>query len=156
MDSEEDYEVGYGKPPGHTRFAKGKSGNPKGRPKGSRNLRTDVREALRETVKVRINGRAQRVSAQQATIMRLREKALSGDPRALDRLLDLAGRYNNEELEETLGEALAPPQRAILDNYVERQRQKEARRAAAPNAAAEETPIKKEEDDDDDDDCWLG
>ena len=29
-----DYEVGYGKPPKHTRFKKGQSGNPKGRPKG--------------------------------------------------------------------------------------------------------------------------
>jgi hypothetical protein len=29
-----DYEVGYGKPPKHTRFRKGQSGNPGGRPRG--------------------------------------------------------------------------------------------------------------------------
>ena len=28
-----DYEVGYGRPPSHTQFKKGLSGNPKGRPK---------------------------------------------------------------------------------------------------------------------------
>jgi hypothetical protein len=28
-----DYTVGYGKPPVHTRFVKGQSGNPRGRPK---------------------------------------------------------------------------------------------------------------------------
>jgi hypothetical protein len=30
------YDVGYGKPPLHTRFRKGQSGNPKGRSKGTR------------------------------------------------------------------------------------------------------------------------
>jgi len=30
------YEVGYGKPPANSRFAKGKSGNPAGRPKGAK------------------------------------------------------------------------------------------------------------------------
>ena len=29
-----DYAVGYGKPPQHSRFKPGRSGNPKGRPKG--------------------------------------------------------------------------------------------------------------------------
>src|SRR5206468_11223471 len=29
-----DYEVGYGKPPAHTRFRRGRSGNPGGRPRG--------------------------------------------------------------------------------------------------------------------------
>src|ERR1044071_9515333 len=32
-----DYEVGYAKPPMATRFAPGRSGNPRGRPKGSKN-----------------------------------------------------------------------------------------------------------------------
>jgi hypothetical protein len=31
-DNERDYEVGYGKPPRHTRFKSGQSGNPRGRP----------------------------------------------------------------------------------------------------------------------------
>ena len=30
-DNKRDYEVGYGKPPRHTRFTKGRSGNPRGR-----------------------------------------------------------------------------------------------------------------------------
>ena len=153
MTKEKDYEVGYAKPPEHARFTKGRSGNPKGRPKGSRNLRTDVQDALRERVKVKMNGQSRRVSTQQATIMRLREKALSGEARALDRLLDLAGRYNNEELEETVTEGLTPSQQSILDNYVQRQVEKEARRAATADAAPAETTIKEEEDDDD---AWLG
>lgn len=42
------YDVGYGKPPVATRFAKGTSGNPKGRPPGSRNRRPSRNEQLLE------------------------------------------------------------------------------------------------------------
>ena len=45
-----DYDVGYGKPPRHTRFKKGQSGNPRGRPSGSKNLATVLSEALNELV----------------------------------------------------------------------------------------------------------
>ena len=47
-DDERDYEVGYGKPPRHTRFELGRSGNPQGRPGGSKNLLTLLNEALKE------------------------------------------------------------------------------------------------------------
>ena len=32
QNDETDYEVGYGKPPKHTQFKRGQSGNPNGRP----------------------------------------------------------------------------------------------------------------------------
>src|SRR5256714_12809089 len=90
------YAVGYGKPPTHTQFRAGRSGNPAGRRKGVRNLATDVRRTLRVPVKVKEGGRTRKISTQEGALMRLREKALQGDPRALDRLLELASRFNND------------------------------------------------------------
>jgi hypothetical protein len=42
-----DYQIGYGKPPGHTRFRPGVSGNPRGRPRDASAGRAD-RLALKE------------------------------------------------------------------------------------------------------------
>jgi Family of unknown function (DUF5681)/Histidine kinase-, DNA gyrase B-, and HSP90-like ATPase len=58
--------VGYGKPPRHTRFKKGQSGNLKGRPKGSQNLTTLLSEALNERVIVTENGGRRRITMRQA------------------------------------------------------------------------------------------
>src|SRR5262245_29748444 len=38
------YEIGYGKPPRHTRFQKGQSGNPRGRKRGSVNTEITLRK----------------------------------------------------------------------------------------------------------------
>jgi hypothetical protein len=92
-----DYHVGYGKPPKHTRFAQGRSGNPNGRPKGTRNFQTDVEATLKAPVRITRDGKSRKVSTQEAMLLRLREKALAGDARALDRLISLAQIYNNEE-----------------------------------------------------------
>ena len=114
----DDYEVGYGRPPKHTRFKKGQSGNPKGRPKGSRNFSTDVRETLKEPVSVTKGGKRQTVSTQQAALSRLREKALKGDARSLDRLIELARIYNEEELVEMA--KLGSTDAEVLAGYSER------------------------------------
>ena len=90
------YRIGYGKPPEHTRFRPGFSGNPRGKRKGARNLSSDVKKALQVPVKLKDRGKARKVSTQEAAIMRLREKALNGDARSLDRFLELARIFNNE------------------------------------------------------------
>jgi uncharacterized protein DUF5681 len=63
------YDVGYGKPPHHTRFQKGQSGNPGGRPRGAgtRVKQLALDEAYRE-VAIDEDGEAIRMPAIQAVI----------------------------------------------------------------------------------------
>jgi len=134
---ERDYEVGRGKPPLHSRFKPGQSGNPKGRPKGVRNFKTDVQATLEAPVKVTRDGKPRKLSTQAAALLRLREKALGGDARALDRLLGLAQAYNNEELIAAAG--LSADDAMLLDIYKSR---------VLSGAAGGSAPPKKSEGDD--------
>src|SRR5215470_7599963 len=106
------YQVGYGKPPKHSRFKPGRSGNPGGRRRGLRNLSTDVKRTLGTPVKVTEGGGTRTISTQEGILLKLREKALRGDPRALDRLLELA-RLNNDGSEPD--QTVCADDRAILD-----------------------------------------
>ena len=79
-----DYEVGYGRPPRHTRFQKGRSGNPSGRPRGSKSSATLIRQALLARVEVRENGRLITISKLELMIMQAVNKAARGDFRAIE------------------------------------------------------------------------
>jgi hypothetical protein len=114
-DGKKGYEVGYGKPPIHSQFRPGQSGNPAGRRKGVRNLMTDVKRTLATPVKVKEGGRTRKKSTQESALMVLREKALRGDPRAIDRLIELALRFNNDAAE--IETALPADDQAILAAY---------------------------------------
>ena len=115
-DDSNGYTVGYGKPPVHSRFLPGQSGNPAGRRKGVRNLMTDVQRTLKVPISVKEGGRSRRISTQEGALLVLREKALKGDARALDRLIELASRFNNEA-GETVAPALPTEDQAMLAAY---------------------------------------
>lgn len=83
------YEVGYGRPPRHTRFEKGRSGNPRGRPRGAKNLKTLLADALNETVIVAENGRRRKISKRAAIVTQLVNRSAKPDLRALKIVLDL-------------------------------------------------------------------
>jgi hypothetical protein len=101
-----EYAVGYGKPPVHSRFQKGRSGNPKGRPKGTRNLKTDLLEELSEPILIREGERQVRTTKQRALVKSLIAKALKGDMRAMATLITLSVRLFG--MEEITDDASAP------------------------------------------------
>ena len=89
---ERDYDVGRGKPPAHTRFAPGRSGNSRGRPKGAKNGVGRVVAVLKETVVVTENGRKWKVSKLDAAIMRAANDAMIGKPDNLFKFINLVGK----------------------------------------------------------------
>jgi uncharacterized protein DUF5681 len=84
-----DYEVGYKKPPKHTRFQAGQSGNPKGRPAGSKSLKTLIDRELEAKVSVREGGRVVELTKRELLVKQLIKKAIEGDPRSQQMLLKL-------------------------------------------------------------------
>jgi hypothetical protein len=98
MIDDTDYTVGFQNPPKHTRFAKGKSGNPLGRPKGSHNATTVFDKACRERIRVTINGKLSYLTKYEAALMQLMNKAAAGDLRAMQLVLNwFTWRLNSAE-----------------------------------------------------------
>src|SRR6202011_928937 len=85
-----DYEVGYGRPPRAHRFKKGEpSRNPKGRPRGTNRPAPDLVAALWQPITIRMQGKARKVPYPEAMIQVTKDKALKGDQRAAQTLINL-------------------------------------------------------------------
>jgi Family of unknown function (DUF5681) len=88
-DDQRDYEVGYRKPPSHTRFVKGQSGNSRGRPTGAKNMKTLLTKALNELVVVTDNGGRRKVSKREAIVTQLVNRSAKADFKAIQILLGM-------------------------------------------------------------------
>ena len=82
-ETQNSYEVGYGRPPKDTQFKKGVSGNPKGRPRRPANFREQFLREARLLVVITENGRTVRMPKYDVAIRQLMHKAMKGDPNAL-------------------------------------------------------------------------
>jgi len=85
----DDSPVGYKRPPVHSRFKKGQSGNPRGRPNKVPDFMVDAAEILGGTVTGQANGRAITLPTVQAVFRRLCRNALKGDNGALRGIMEL-------------------------------------------------------------------
>ena len=80
-------QVGYGRPPRHTRFRKGRSGNPKGRPKGVQSFARLANQVFNEKIAIKENGERRIITKLQAALKQLANKAASGDAAAIRKVL---------------------------------------------------------------------
>jgi Family of unknown function (DUF5681) len=80
-DSEASYAVGYGRPPKHSQFKPGQSGNPKGRLPQKRNFKTMVKQVVEEQVQLREGGKERRMPKLEALFRTIMSRAFKGDPK---------------------------------------------------------------------------
>lgn len=113
-----DYEVGNCKPPKHSQFKPGQSGNPKGRPKGAKSFDTIVREAMLKPVLVRTSTGTRKISTAEALVMKATESGTKGDLRAIDKLLGWYERITPsqrpEEFDAQVAQSTSATDEAIL------------------------------------------
>ena len=76
--------VGYCRPPRHSQFKKGQSGNPSGRKTGCRNLIPELLKVYTERVVIKKAGRRCSVPAIVAVAQVQCQRALNADPRAAE------------------------------------------------------------------------
>jgi Family of unknown function (DUF5681) len=117
--SEGPYKVGDKRPPLHSQFKPGVSGNPKGRPKGSVNFLTMLAAELKSPIKIQEAGKAKTISKQQAMIKQFVTRAVKGDEKAFAKLIPLILTIGAQELSE-MGQALSDEQKFILERNARR------------------------------------
>ena len=86
-DRKGDYTVGYGRPPTHTRFQPGQSGNPAGRRKGQPSVQDlMLREAAR-LMKVKSGNGVETITKHEVVVRQLWKTAMQGDLAAIRMLM---------------------------------------------------------------------
>jgi hypothetical protein len=131
-----DYEVGYCRPPKHSQFKPGQSGNRKGRPKSSENSATIAKRVFSRKITVREAGKERKVSLLEGVYIRIGEKALKGEDRAIGRVLDLfppqdVSECDKQEILEEILPQLTDDELSALERVSELGMEAQERRRAA-------------------------
>jgi len=122
---DDEHEVGFRRPPRHTRFQKGRSGNPSGRPRGSRDLRGAMLDELRRSITAKENRRSVRVTKAQLLMKSLIAKAVGGDMKAAALVLTYMQKLDpgaQPEAARDGGPVLEPDDAGIIAAFEQRRR----------------------------------
>ena len=97
--SDDDYKVGYGKPPKATQFKKGQSGNPSGKKKPA-SLEDILKRVLAKQVTVTVDGNKQTLPMLEVIVQALVRKAATGDLAAIKTVVQAAAAFADEPVAE--------------------------------------------------------
>ena len=124
---QETYKVGYGRPPLHSRFKPGQSGNPRGRAKQSQNLRTIVKQVSNEQIQIREGDRPRRMPRIEALVRTTFTRAFK-DPKALAALLVLLRQcgYAADHDEAAVDMLFGPDYDEMINDFLGRHRNENA------------------------------
>ena len=115
-----DYEVGYGKPPVQHQFKPRQSGNRRGRPPGRVNVATAVRNAAKQKRKVTVDGKQSEMTSLDIAVRRQFEKAVNGDTKAFQAVVNLVESYAPELLTAPVQKAVDEEGKTLLMDYAAR------------------------------------
>ena len=133
------YAVGYGRPPTSSQFQPGQSGNPQGRPKGVRNASSMARDALERTTNVKVKGTWRKMTVRKAAYLRLAERAVAGDAKALDYLLSLESEERAPGSDHAPIQPLSAKDFELLQGFFDRRRASVPQQGQ-PNARQQQRP----------------
>jgi len=121
MEKQNEYEIGYRKPPKKSQFKSGQSGNSKGRPRDSKNTYMLLNEILGQKIAITENGKNVQISKRNAMLLQLVNKGIKGDIKAINTLLPhmLMADAKEEDKAKILS-ALSRDDKEIITNYIKR------------------------------------
>lgn len=97
INKDKDYEIGFGRPPKHSQFKKGQSGNPNGRPKEPTTFLASFNKQLSKDVKVIKDGKEYLITGLSAVSQKFLNSILSGDYKFMKLFLDKTAKDINIE-----------------------------------------------------------
>lgn len=116
-------ESGYKNPPKHSRFQKGRSGNPAGRPKGSKNTLKLLDAVLEQKIKIQQEGKTISITKKQAMLMQLVNAAVKGEIKAIAALFPYMMQLDMKEEQSLETSKLSLKDEEILQQFLEENKQ---------------------------------
>ncbi|CUJ87234.1 hypothetical protein RUE5091_00581 [Ruegeria denitrificans] len=117
-DPDEPYDVGYKKPPKHTQWQKGQSGNPTGKKKKEQSLLVQLKRLSAKEIVVHQNGVAVKMTQGEAMLVAVFNKAMNGDLGSIKFISQILG-ISDADLSASKAPELSENLLGVLETYAD-------------------------------------